>query len=249
MQEAIVVVPCYNEEHRLDPAAFLPLAREPNVGLLFVDDGSTDGTQDKLRALAAEGDGRIAWTSLGENCGKAEAVRAGMLAALADGAKVVGYVDADGSTPAIEVLRLLEELRAHRVAVVFGARVALLGADIQRKPVRHYLGRLFATAASVMLGLAVYDTQCGAKFFRDSKTLRDALATPFASRWAFDVELIGRLLVGNSAAGVPPLRREDFLEVPLRVWHDVAGSKLRAAQMVKTGFELAAIGVRLRKRR
>jgi dolichyl-phosphate beta-glucosyltransferase len=248
MQEAIVVVPCYNEEHRLDPEAFLALAREPGVRLYFVDDGSSDATVAKLRELAEQGRGRITWTSLPENRGKAEAVRAGLLAALEAGAGVVGYMDADGSTPTSEVARLLEEMRARDVAVLFGARVALLGNDIQRKRYRHYLGRIFASAASMMLKLPVYDTQCGAKFFRDSPAMRYALSTPFASRWAFDVELIGRLLVGDPSNGVEPLGREDFIEVPLRVWRDVAGSKLSAGNMLKTGLELAAIGVRLRRK-
>ena len=96
--------------------------------------------------------------------------------------------------------------------------MALLGHRIERSWARHYLGRLFATASSQVLGLPVYDTQCGAKVFRDGPALRAALATPFTSRWAFDVELLGRLGTGAD-------RR--FLEVPLERWHDVGGSKLR----------------------
>src|SRR5204862_482251 len=82
--------------------------------------------------------------------------------ALDRGAEVVGYVDADLSTPVAEVARLLDEMEQRGVAVVMGARVALLGTAIQRRALRHYLGRLFATAASIILGLPVYDTQCGA---------------------------------------------------------------------------------------
>ncbi|HVZ32530.1 MAG TPA: glycosyltransferase, partial [Polyangiaceae bacterium] len=185
--------------------------------------------------------------ALSVNSGKAEAVRRGMLHALAGGAHVVGYTDADASTPARELLRLLDALFAREADVVMGARVQLLGSAVRRRRSRHYLGRIFATAASVLLDLPVYDTQCGAKFFRDSPALRQALVAPFASRWAFDVELLGRLLTGSE--GVAPVAREKFLEVPLSEWSDVAGSKLDASAMLKSGLELAAIGRELRRKR
>src|SRR5688572_14033880 len=38
--EVVLVVPCFNEEQRFQPAAFLALAREPNLHLVLVDDGS-----------------------------------------------------------------------------------------------------------------------------------------------------------------------------------------------------------------
>lgn len=244
---AVVVVPCFNEERRLAADEFLPLLARPGVELLFVNDGSTDGTEALLRAICAKAGPRVGVLSLDRNRGKAEAVRRGMLRALEGGAKVVGYVDADASTPGTEVARLLDQMRARGAAVVMGARVALLGTDIRRKRSRHYLGRVFASVASLLLELPVYDTQCGAKFFRDVPALRAALAEPFASRWVFDVELIGRLLTG--APGAPPLSREDFVEVPLQRWRDVAGSKLRPTAMLRSGLELVAIGGVLRRKR
>src|SRR5438477_613453 len=173
-----------------------------------------------------------------------EAVRRGLREALEGGATTIGYVDADLSTPVPEVLRLLAEMERRHAVVVMGARVALLGTAIARRAHRHYLGRLFATAASLVLGVRVYDTQCGAKFFRDTPAVRHALATPFASRWAFDVELIGRLLQGD-----PPLRPADFVEIPLQRWTDVSGSKIGPLQMVRTAWDLAVIAVRYHARK
>ena len=246
MQETVVVVPCFNEAARLEDASFLELATRPGLTLLFVDDGSRDGTGARLARLAAQGNGSIEVLSLPANHGKGEAVRRGMLQALDRGAEVVGYVDADLSTPVAEVARLLDEMEQRGVAVVMGARVALLGTAIQRRALRHYLGRLFATAASIILGLPVYDTQCGAKFFRDTPALRGALTGPFSSRWAFDVELIGRLLRGDG--GAAPLGAADFVEIPLRCWTDVPGSKVSSVQMMRAACDLVAVARELRGR-
>ena len=248
VQKTVVVIPCYNEERRLEEREFLPLLTREETELVFVDDGSTDGTAALLDGIAARGGPRIEVLKLAQNGGKAEAVRQGMSHALARGAHVVGYMDADASTPASEVMRLLDALDEHGADVVMGARVQLLGNDVRRLRSRHYLGRIFATAASAMLDLPVYDTQCGAKFFRDTPALRFALARSFASRWVFDVELLGRLLMGDGTSA-PPIPRERFLEVPLRQWCDVAGSKLGLSGMVKSGLELLAIGANLQRRR
>jgi hypothetical protein len=170
-----------------------------------------------------------------------------MREALARGAGLVGYLDADLSTPPAELFRLRAAFERPGVEAVLGARVALLGADIERSAVRHYLGRVFASLAAVILHARVYDTQCGAKLFRASAALDAALASPFLSRWAFDVELLGRLLAGSS--GVPGLPLSAIVEVPLQTWHDVKGSKLGPVAMARTLAELGRIGVDIAARR
>lgn len=237
-----VVIPCYNEAARLREQEVAALITDPRVQVLLVDDGSTDGTEALLRRIAASSKGRVSWVAMARNGGKAEAVRHGMQRALAEGAEITGYLDADFATPASEMLRLLDALVASDAQVAMGARISRLGADIQRSPHRHYLGRVFATAASVVLGLRVYDTQCGAKLFRASPALTTALDSPFDSRWIFDVELLGRLVTGSGEAQA--LSAADFLEVPLRTWHDVAGSKLRPGGMASAGLELLRLGGR-----
>jgi hypothetical protein len=121
--------------------------------------------------------------------------------------------------------------------VVIGARVGLMGHRIDRKVLRHYAGRIFATITSLVLGFDVYDTQCGAKVFANTPLLHRALATPFLGRWSFDVELLGRLAV----EGI-----DGFLEVPLDEWHDVGGSKLGLVDSVRATIELFAVRRSLR---
>lgn len=238
----VVVVPCYNEARRLQREGFLQFLRFRGVQLLFVDDGSTDDTHAVLQGLAAEMHGRAWVLALPQNAGKGEAVRRGLAAALAQGAEFVGYFDADLATPPEEMCRLFSILVRSQAQGAIAARVGLLGTRIDRKLTRHYLGRVFATAASLILQLPVYDTQCGAKAFRRSDALIAALSTPFSSRWAFDVELIGRLV-----DGAPPAGEDEpvLVEMPLKAWADVDGSKLSLADWPRMGIDLARVGLSL----
>jgi glycosyltransferase involved in cell wall biosynthesis len=246
----VIVVPCFNEARRLVPEGFRAFAEERRLSLLFVDDGSTDDTRALLEQLAKDLRSRgveAGTLALGRNQGKGEAVRRGMIEALRRGAGVVGYFDADLSTPPVEMMRLVHVVWERPADVVLGARVALLGRRITRKAYRHYLGRVFATAASLILDLPVYDTQCGAKAFRRTPALAAALERPFSARWAFDVELIGRLLAGGACARGLPVAA--FVEVPLREWHDVGGSTLRPSTFPLVALELAHVFRALRRRR
>lgn len=232
----VVVIPCYNEERRLRVEQVVELRDLTGGHVLLVDDGSTDGTPALLDRLAAEHDG-IDVLHLSPNGGKAEAVRQGLLAAVATATPLVAFTDADFATPPREMARLVQRCAAEQRPVVIGARVDLMGHRIDRTQFRHYTGRIFATVTSLVLGFDVYDTQCGAKVFTNTPVLRRALAEPFLGRWSFDVELLGRLAVDGT---------DGFLEVPLDEWHEVGGSKLNVVDSVRTTAELVAVRRALR---
>jgi dolichyl-phosphate beta-glucosyltransferase len=236
-----VVVPCYNEAARLPAEAFVDFVRGwPGGRLLFVDDGSSDGTADLLAALVARAPESLALLTLPRNAGKAEAVRRGILHAAGQGAHAVGYWDADLATP-LEVIPHFEALlAAHpQIDIVMGSRVRLLGNSVERKAGRHYLGRVFATVVSWMLQAHVYDTQCGAKLLRATPLVQALFAAPFLSRWVFDVELLARYLDACAAQGRDG--RQAIKEMPLEHWRDVAGSKVRARDFARAGVDLARI--------
>jgi dolichyl-phosphate beta-glucosyltransferase len=242
MINTVMVVPCYNEAVRLNPEAYRAYAQGwLHGGFLFVDDGSTDDTFAVLSKLRATLPTRSEVLRLPGNVGKAEAVRQGFLHAFRSDAEYVGFWDSDLAAP-LEAIPLLEAVFRNRpeTEVVLGARVKLLGRDVQRKQVRHYLGRVFATAVAATVGLEVYDSQCGAKLFRATHTARAIFATPFQSRWIFDVEILARFLQLKRRDG---FRGAEALlyELPLPVWHDVGGSKLRPKDFGRAMIDLARI--------
>jgi dolichyl-phosphate beta-glucosyltransferase len=238
-----LVVPCFNEETRLPVSTLDQFAAEhADVKFVFVNDGSNDATGDLMARMRAANPEAFGILDLGENRGKGEAVRQGVLRALETGPDFVGYWDADLATP-LEVLsefRLLLD-RCPEVDLVMGSRVPLLGRAVDRRPFRQIGARMFATAAALVLGVSVYDTQCGAKLLRVTSRTHSLFDRPFRSRWAFDVELLARLLASR---GGPSTGKMHLYEFPLQQWSDVAGSKMRSWHMIQAVIDLACLFLR-----
>ena len=153
-------VPAWNEEENL-PAVLDELRAElPEVDVLVVDDGSTDGTADVARGHGAE------VLSFGENRGLQAGVAAGYEYALSHGYELCGRVDADGQHPASELRLLLDRVASGVCDVAVGSRFASderlpayrytssgprrLGTAVLRRSVAFVLRRPFLDATSGM---------------------------------------------------------------------------------------------------
>lgn len=229
-----LVVPCYNEADRLPRDDFLQgMLEHPDWVWILVDDGSKDDTALLLERLCDQVT-NCHVLKLSENVGKAEAVRQGVLWALSQpNLSWVGYLDADLATPISELARLYGKANRFGKWFVFGSRMNRLGAGIQRNTSRHYLGRVAATAISLLLGLPTYDTQCGVKIL-EVQLARQIFQDPFCSRWLFDVELLARC---RNLLGVEKLQAL-VLEEPLLEWVEKGGSKIRPNDLLRLPFEL-----------
>lgn len=243
LPQTIIVVPCYNEEFRLPVQAFRDfVVKTEGTRFCLVNDGSQDATLTLLYRLKTEFPGRFMVLNLPQNLGKAEAVRQGMCAAFEDNPDYVGYWDADLAAPldAISQFRAVLDKRAE-LHMVIGTRLPLLGHSVGRGLLRYCLGRLFAWSAASVLGLRIYDTQCGHKLFRVDEKLREIFQTPFHARWIFDVELFARW-IGHRNRECLKQAQTSIYELPLDSWQDVAGSKLKPFDFLRAFFELANIG-------
>ncbi|HEY1082933.1 MAG TPA: glycosyltransferase [Prosthecobacter sp.] len=241
MKTVHLVVPCYRESGRI--GVFLPelctaMDRLGGVRVLVVEDGSGAEEQTRMKELIS------GWRQthasldapllLPENAGKGGAVYAGW--AKAGGADLLAFVDADGACPAREVVRMITMARSgdHEGRALFASRVKMLGRRVERLLKRHLLGRVYATLVSELLGIPVYDSQCGLKLLprADYERVAGGLGV---HGFAFDVELMVALL----DAGVP------VEEVPID-WHEIPGGKVR---LLRDSLHMARDVWDIRKRR
>lgn len=234
--KTIVIVPCYNESKRLRQDDFLRYVEQhDDVAFLFANDGSRDNTLQVLQQLTARHE-RLLLFDIQPNGGKAEAVRKAMLhVAETYKPEYIAFWDADLATPLNEIQPMVQWAEKD-FDIVTGLRLMRLGAKVKRKASRHYLGRCFATVASMMLHLPVYDTQCGAKLFRTS-VVETLFSESFITRWLFDVEILARYKqqFGEERA----VNR--IYEFPLFQWQDIDGSQLKSRDFFKAPVELLKI--------
>jgi glycosyltransferase involved in cell wall biosynthesis len=236
----VLVVPCYNEAKRLDVDAFADYGLAGHyVDFRFVDDGSKDDTARVLESIR-DRRGGVVVQRLEKNSGKAEAVRSGFVAALAEKPDYVGYWDADLAAPLSALADFVALAESRRdIDVVFGSRVKLMGRSIERLAWRHYLGRFSATLVSTTLKLPIYDTQCGHKLFRTTDLLARVFDDRFLTNWLFDVEILARLLTMDPEGRDHAAR--SIYEHPLEQWVDVRGSKVKPHDFARSLAELATI--------
>jgi dolichyl-phosphate beta-glucosyltransferase len=210
-----VIIPAYNEIDRL-PAylnalrVYLTATYDTEYEVIVVDDGSVDGSAERVRRLGAN------WPQLQvlgheRNRGKGAAVRTGMHAAI--GERML-FTDADGAAE-------IEQEATFRDALEQGADIAIGSRWLpgpaepsQRSWLRAALGRLFSWLARTLVGVAINDTQCGFKMFRRDVGLHLAQVCREPG-YLFDVEMLAlaQRLGYRTVA------------VPIR-WRDVPGSKL-----------------------
>ncbi len=218
-----IIIPCYNESIRLPIKKYLDFLKlNKKVKIIFVNDGSTDCTKKILSTVSNRFPKQIKILSYEKNKGKGNAVRDGILYAVHQ--NMIGnlaYLDADLST-SLEECKLLSEKINDKIKFVFGSRIPKPGNVIKRKFHRFIIGRSIATIISSIIGVSIYDTQCGCKII-DQKLVKLSFEKVFLSRWLFDVEIFLRLINFYGKNKFLEISKE----VPLKSWVDTEDSKVK----------------------
>lgn len=232
-----IVIPCFNEEKRLDISRFHSFIKsQPTVLICFVNDGSSDKTLDVLNAIKNKFPNNVGVFETPQNSGKAEAVRLGVLHCNATCKfEKIAYLDADLATSLEECLEISKFI-SNETLFVFGSRIKKIDTNIDRKGYRFLIGRFIATLISRQLNLPVYDTQCGCKIFK-TELSNQLFNQKFISKWLFDVELFHRIIKIYGADGIKKISKE----IPLKSWIDIGESKVQFSYFFKLWYDLFSI--------
>ena len=152
-----VIVPVYNEVHHLEELLQAVLTSPVKKEVIIVDDGSTDGTREKLLALPPREDVTIVFHE--RNCGKGASIRTAL--AYARGEYVL-IQDSDLEYDPRDYPALLGPLRQGKANVVYGVRP-----DRPERGLRFFLGaKLLTHLTNLLYGAGIHDEATCYKVFR-----------------------------------------------------------------------------------
>lgn len=205
-----LVVPLFEEAGRLEEygpqlVAWI-LGQPPGSELVFVDDGSSDGTPERVEALIAARPGAPVRLVRRPHAGKGAAVAAGLASTTADHA---GFCDVDLATPLDQLDRIVEAARRTDVLAIGSRDLATSMLLKAEGPVRETLGRAYNRLLQATVTPGIVDTQCGAKVA--SRSVWDRVLPRCGERgFAWDAEAIAVAgALGIAVQEVPIAWRHD----------------------------------------
>lgn len=236
-----LVVPVYNEELRWRSSYFKEIAALDKVKLLFVNDGSQDGTITLIKQISEEFL-NVSYLDLENNSGKAEALRLGLLKLTSQPEiKLIGFLDADGAFATSDISRILKSIQSQDLSAEssnntwwWTSRKKMQDNKINRKLSRHIIGRAIALIIQCGYSKLPYDTQSGFKIFQISSEIISSLQIPFETSWFFEIELLIRM--NNS-----PNYVVNLIELVLDCWCEIPGSKIGFKNMPNVFLQVLLI--------
>ena len=231
-----IIIPAYNEEERIgstlkDYSKVLELKTKKGdkYTILVVVNNTNDDTVGVIKKIKKT-NSNIAYLDLKEG-GKGYAIKEGLKFFSKERYDLIGFTDADSSTPAESFYSLIENIGKYDGVI---ASRYIKGARVEPKQdlKRRLVSRMGNLVIRSLFMFNYKDTQCGAKVFRRQalEKIIDKLST---TQWGFDIDLLYLLC------------REGYKvkEFPI-YWRDAPGSKLNIKRASIQVF-LATINIRL----
>ena len=228
-----IIVPTYNELDNVGPISDAILETIPEAHLLFVDDGSPDGTGELADELARKRPA-IAVLHRQAKQGLGRAYVAAFHDVLAREADIVVQIDADFSHPVRFLPSMLEPLQSGRADLVLGSRYVKGGQIPRWNILRRIVSRGGSIFAGVVLLLPFRDLTGGFKAWRASALGQIDLDRLHAGGYAFQIETTFRARQAGAR----------IVEVPITFEERRAGQSKMSMNIFMEAF-LLVIGLRL----
>jgi dolichol-phosphate mannosyltransferase len=196
--QILVAVPTYNEAGNVMPLVEGIFGHVPEAHVVFIDDGSTDGTQKEIAALVAAHPGRVHLIARGRKLGLGTAYVAAFQWALARDYAAVVEMDADLSHRPVDLAKIVAALERHPVVV--GSRYVPGGGTENWGLGRRLISRAGSFYARQMLRVDVKDFTGGFNGWRRQVLIAIDPKSIESEGYAFQIELKYRA----ARAGFPP---------------------------------------------
>jgi len=240
--KVVAVIPALDEAQTIRDIA--ERARREADALIVVDDGSTDGTAERLAGLD------LVVVRRERNLGKADSLWDGIQRALAMGADAIVTLDGDGQHRPEDIGRLTAVHAKHPQSIVIGARLH----DRSQFPVRRYYANRFAGFwISWAAGYPIADTQSGFRVYPASLFSQFARSDFRGDRFVFESEVLIRAArrgFFSVATRIPGIYPNQARPSHFRPVADIAKIVLMVAgQLLRRGMHPAGLWRSLRRAR
>ena len=226
--KTVVVIPTYDERENVRPMAEAVLSQDPSLELLFVDDGSPDGTGDVIESLRAS-EPRLHCLHREKKKGLGRAYVAGFARALELGADRVVQMDCDFSHDPKDLPRLL----ATDADLVIGSRYVPGGGTPGWPFKRRFISRAGGVFIRVVTGMPIRDPTGGFKCWKATTLRRIDFATVASAGYSFQLEMNHRTWKAGCSIREIPIQFVD---------------RARGYSKITTGIAVESVKIALRLR-
>jgi dolichol-phosphate mannosyltransferase len=235
MSDSIVIIPTYNEIENIESMIRTVLTLPHAFDLLLVDDGSPDGTADKIKQLQLEFPDRLFLEERAKKMGLGTAYVHGFRWALQRSYDYIFEMDADFSHNPQDLIKLYEACHFGTADVAIGSRY-VTGVNVVNWPLSRVLLSYFASVyVRWITGMHIHDATAGFICYKRATLESIELSKIKFIGYAFQIEMKYRAFV----------KKLHIQEVPIIFTDRTKGQSKMSNAIIKEAI-FGVISLRLR---